>query len=426
MANTKEAEKDCTVPLSDPRKLKGAGKKAWPLSWVVPLVSSRRPPAVTVAVPSRVRLAPEKPEKTNWSSLALTASTRLKPWNSRIWRRKESAIFMKGAMPGLFSNNVTGHVNESSKRDQQGPILMGLKWAGLEPKIIYKENSVGHIGLGVIIPTPPASKPIPPRRRLICFAGRRLLAGYLPIRRRLGQGVARQGRGWPRGHARGGGARRRRNGGCMGFLRLRGLELVISRQVQADLMTDINCSDRSHLPDKMSGVIVPKLFPDHGYCATYGSTPSLCIIASKLEFRVAGVNSGSGASPSRYCMTCRMIGLAPGIGCEHISPSACLIDVVDAVQLRVHCLWQRTPVPVLENPVNQHLSAVVRTVADRPPATGDLKKERAEGEHVGERGCLSCACQLWGYESHGSNQEHVACFDVTVDDNLVPLLMEVE
>uniref|UniRef100_A0A0E0Q3N8 Uncharacterized protein n=1 Tax=Oryza rufipogon TaxID=4529 RepID=A0A0E0Q3N8_ORYRU len=190
--------------------------------------------------------------------------------------------------------------------------------------------------------------------------------------------------------------------------------------------TDINCSDRSHLPDKMSGVIVPKLFPDHGYCATYGSTPSLCIIASKLEFRVAGVNSGSGASPSRYCMTCRMIGLAPGIGCEHISPSACLIDVVDAVQLRVHCLWQRTPVPVLENPVNQHLSAVVRTVADRPPATGDLKKERAEGEHVGERGCLSCACQLWGYESHGSNQEHVACFDVTVDDNLVPLLMEVE
>uniref|UniRef100_A0A0D3GLX9 Uncharacterized protein n=1 Tax=Oryza barthii TaxID=65489 RepID=A0A0D3GLX9_9ORYZ len=78
---------------------------------------------------------------------------------------------------------------------------------------------------------------------------------------------------------------------------------------------------RSHLPDKMSGVIVPKLFPDHGYCATYGSNPSLCIIASKLEFRVAGVNSGSGASPSRYCMTCRMIGLAPGIGCEHISPS---------------------------------------------------------------------------------------------------------
>ncbi|XP_052162397.1 uncharacterized protein LOC127779613 [Oryza glaberrima] len=64
----------------------------------VPLVSSRTPPAVIVAVPSRVRLAPEKPEKTNWSSLALTASTRLKPWNSRIWRRKESAIFMKGAL----------------------------------------------------------------------------------------------------------------------------------------------------------------------------------------------------------------------------------------------------------------------------------------------------------------------------------------
>uniref|UniRef100_A0A0E0LGW0 Uncharacterized protein n=1 Tax=Oryza punctata TaxID=4537 RepID=A0A0E0LGW0_ORYPU len=77
----------------------------------------------------------------------------------------------------------------------------------------------------------------------------------------------------------------------------------------------------SHLPDKMSGVMVPKLFADHGYRATYVSNPSLCIIASKLEFRVAGVNSGSGASPSRYCMTCRMIGLAPGIGCEHISPS---------------------------------------------------------------------------------------------------------
>uniref|UniRef100_A0A0D9WV72 Uncharacterized protein n=1 Tax=Leersia perrieri TaxID=77586 RepID=A0A0D9WV72_9ORYZ len=62
-------------------------------------------------------------------------------------------------------------------------------------------------------------------------------------------------------------------------------------------------SVRYHLPDKMSGVIVPTLFADHGYCATYGSNPSFCIIASKLELSVAGVNSGNGASPSSFGST---------------------------------------------------------------------------------------------------------------------------
>uniref|UniRef100_A0A0A9CEH8 Uncharacterized protein n=1 Tax=Arundo donax TaxID=35708 RepID=A0A0A9CEH8_ARUDO len=34
-----------------------------------------------------------------------------------------------------------------------------------------------------------------------------------------------------------------------------------------------------------------------------------------------GTNSGTGMSPSRYSMTCCMLGLALGNGCEHHSPN---------------------------------------------------------------------------------------------------------
>nr|CAB3498045.1 unnamed protein product [Digitaria exilis] len=54
---------------------------------------------------------------------------------------------------------------------------------------------------------------------------------------------------------------------------------------------------------------------------TNESNPSLRISASMLKLRCAGVSSGNGKSPSRYCITCRMLGLAPGNGWEHSNPS---------------------------------------------------------------------------------------------------------
>nr|CAB3493065.1 unnamed protein product [Digitaria exilis] len=54
---------------------------------------------------------------------------------------------------------------------------------------------------------------------------------------------------------------------------------------------------------------------------TNESNPSLRISASMLKLRCAGVSSGNGMSPSRYCITCRMLGLAPGNGWEHSNPS---------------------------------------------------------------------------------------------------------
>uniref|UniRef100_A0A453CFY2 Protein kinase domain-containing protein n=1 Tax=Aegilops tauschii subsp. strangulata TaxID=200361 RepID=A0A453CFY2_AEGTS len=43
--------------------------------------------------------------------------------------------------------------------------------------------------------------------------------------------------------------------------------------------------------------------------------------ASMLKLWYVGDSSGSLRSPSRYCATCRVVGRAPGSGCEHSSPS---------------------------------------------------------------------------------------------------------
>jgi hypothetical protein len=51
------------------------------------------------------------------------------------------------------------------------------------------------------------------------------------------------------------------------------------------------------------------------------SNPWFCSSASMLMPMCAGVSSGSGVSPARYCMTCLMLGLTPASGCEHVSPT---------------------------------------------------------------------------------------------------------
>jgi len=74
----------------------------------------------------------------------------------------------------------------------------------------------------------------------------------------------------------------------------------------------------------MPGVIVPMLVPNHGYCrGDWSNDVWFCMRLSKLMS--AGVSSGSGASPSRYCMTCLIVGLSPGNGWEHMSPSVSTI-----------------------------------------------------------------------------------------------------
>uniref|UniRef100_A0A0A8ZQH5 Uncharacterized protein n=1 Tax=Arundo donax TaxID=35708 RepID=A0A0A8ZQH5_ARUDO len=53
----------------------------------------------------------------------------------------------------------------------------------------------------------------------------------------------------------------------------------------------------------------------------YESNPSLRIKACIPKVRLSGISSGNFMSPSRYCMTCRILGLASGTGWEHSSPS---------------------------------------------------------------------------------------------------------
>lgn len=55
---------------------------------------------------------------------------------------------------------------------------------------------------------------------------------------------------------------------------------------------------------------------------TYMSKPSFCIAASISKLASTGdYSSGAVRSPSRYCVTWRMVGLASMNGCEHSSPS---------------------------------------------------------------------------------------------------------
>lgn len=62
MPKMNDVEKDRTAPPGDLCRRSDVGWTAWPLRWTVPLVSSRRPFGVTLAVPSSERGAPVKPE----------------------------------------------------------------------------------------------------------------------------------------------------------------------------------------------------------------------------------------------------------------------------------------------------------------------------------------------------------------------------
>ncbi|KQK15563.2 hypothetical protein BRADI_1g23691v3 [Brachypodium distachyon] len=60
---------------------------------------------------------------------------------------------------------------------------------------------------------------------------------------------------------------------------------------------------------------------DDAFGTTFCLNSPLYILSTMLKLRYAGDRSGRIMSPSRYCMTCRMVGLALASGCEHSSPS---------------------------------------------------------------------------------------------------------
>uniref|UniRef100_A0A0E0LGW5 Uncharacterized protein n=1 Tax=Oryza punctata TaxID=4537 RepID=A0A0E0LGW5_ORYPU len=107
----------------------------------------------------------------------------------------------------------------------------------------------------------------------LCFAGRRLLARCLPRRPRLGQGVARQGQGWP------------------------------------------HRSQPTSRPCRLPPVLCPTATPSWAAAGGRGTVSAWGFFGS------VGVNSGSGMSPLRYSMTWFILGLDLANGCEHKSPS---------------------------------------------------------------------------------------------------------
>ena len=73
-----------------------------------------------------------------------------------------------------------------------------------------------------------------------------------------------------------------------------------------------------HLPTERSTEIVPKLVDDGGDEDTALLAP---VKTPPTRVVSVSISSGNVAFPSRYCTTCRMLGLALGEGCEHSSPS---------------------------------------------------------------------------------------------------------
>uniref|UniRef100_A0A0E0BIZ8 Uncharacterized protein n=1 Tax=Oryza glumipatula TaxID=40148 RepID=A0A0E0BIZ8_9ORYZ len=61
------------------------------------------------------------------------------------------------------------------------------------------------------------------------------------------------------------------------------------------------------------------------------------------------------------------------------------------IKISVHCISQRSILPVLEYPVNQH-GMVFFIFHNRPMSTHDLENKYAKGKYISKRGWLACAC----------------------------------
>ncbi|TVU06593.1 hypothetical protein EJB05_49816 [Eragrostis curvula] len=82
-----------------------------------------------------------------------------------------------------------------------------------------------------------------------------------------------------------------------------------------------HCSrTRYHLPPERPDM-VPKLEDICGYETVDGFSPVFFIKATMSKLNSLGFSSGNGISPSRYCITSRILGLELGSGCKHNSPS---------------------------------------------------------------------------------------------------------
>nr|CAB3454746.1 unnamed protein product [Digitaria exilis] len=95
----------------------------------------------------------------------------------------------------------------------------------------------------------------------------------------------------------------------------------------------------------------------------------------------------------------------------------------------------RTTTVALDHPVSQHDGIAMAVALDRPPATDDLQEEGAEREHVRRGSRLAVAHELRRESGepevtqasiHLTVQEHVACLDVSVHDDLLPVLVQIQ
>ncbi|BAT02288.1 Os07g0575733 [Oryza sativa Japonica Group] len=124
MANTNVVEKDLAA-----RSGSGDGWNAWPFIWMDPLVSMRRPLAVTVAAPSRVRLAPEKPSYANCrpplppvAAAQRSAAARRSRSRVKQWKGSRSMVFasLRRGAASLFAcrfdclNSISEFLNSKS------------------------------------------------------------------------------------------------------------------------------------------------------------------------------------------------------------------------------------------------------------------------------------------------------------------------
>nr|CAB3466229.1 unnamed protein product [Digitaria exilis] len=117
-----------------------------------------------------------------------------------------------------------------------------------------------------------------------------------------------------------------------------------------------------------------------------------------LKLRCDGVSSGKGMSPSRYCITCRMLGLELGNGCEHSSPrlSASIASPASFASMisasESFCQCSSTQSTSMSRP-----SAMLFSMGLRPQTTSRMNAPKAYTSPIVPTTCVVCGSAPWSY-----------------------------